>query len=207
MENLSFQNGLTMVEPSANLWTEVARTNIRLHEHALRNQMDIEKKTREEMAKADIRSARDLQQTKIFMSGSGQLIFTKERFGSSIKGALPIDDFSAVCLVPMGNPELWIYRLSFTFLSGHGKNVSIWIPGERVADETFVKRAFARCGISFGFSKMKEKEVLAGIILIAINIAKDIELPPMRGWYHVGSNVDYAFITEECWKGVEKWMQ
>jgi len=206
MENLRFQNGLPVVETSAKMWAEVTKANIRLQEHMIRNQMDIEKKAREEMNKADIRATRDLQQMRIVMGEGGQPILMKERFGRPIKGALPLANFSAERVFLINNPERWVFRLSFTFLSSRERAVCIWIPGERIGDEVFVKKAFARCGVSLGFSRVKENEILAQIVLKAVNEAKDIEVPRILGWYSVGNNVDYAMDMKACWKGMEKWM-
>lgn len=195
------------VSTSGDIWNEIQIANIRLQEHEFHNRMEVEKKVAIEKMRADLCSIRDFQQTKLIEDNEGRLILWKQQFGNPIRGVLPMRDFCAKKLILMNEDKASVLYVSFSLEKKRNREIELWIPGDKIGDARFVWKIFARAGVCFGFSKAKERDLQARILYHAVCVAKDVVLPPIKGWYQTEEGWKYAMQDTECWKGVERWMK
>ena len=71
--------------------------------------------------------------------------------------------------------------------------------------KSYIKAAFDKAGIDFGFGEKKEMEVKKKVILHLMERAEFVVIPQKKGWYNENWKWKFAFPETLTWKKVMEW--
>lgn len=165
--------------------------------------ISVQEAAMKEMNRSDILAAKELQRTKIVFYQDGTLALVKEQFGRDIKGKLPITIMEVKCFAMLGNEEeppiLYVQ-----ILKEGGKIARIFLKCDKLK-KSYIKAAFDKAGIDFGFGEKKEMEVKKKVILQLTERAEIVVIPQKNGWYNENGKWKFAFPETLTWKKVMEW--
>ena len=186
---------------------EVARALIRVQEQKLKAEIEIQTQEVKEMRRADLREQSKLQTMMLMKKPDGVLVLQKQRFGTPLAGELPIRNFKAELLLPVDEKEKRGYGIvEISFLYRNLRNVKLRFWQSKLGDSAYVRKAFKREGIGFGYSCSLEQWIQDELVQMAINDMCVRYLPWRCGWFKEGEEWKYATKPEECWMEVIRWM-
>lgn len=165
---------------------------------------DIERVNEKEKAemRLDLQAKQNYQQMLILEDSDGSLIVQHKLFGKNLSGKLPIRVESVRGYCHMGDIQASVWLAIIR--KENGEAATLFWDSNRM-ENRFVRRAFEREGVYFGFSEKKEAFVRRQILLTLMAKGQVYEIPDKHGWYQEGNEWKYAFPEMITWREVAKW--
>lgn len=151
--------------------------------------------------KADLTAIRELQQTSIVITPSGEVLLTRDAFKDKICKPLSILITENVLYLPlMQEQEDSKGVLKLTICSNrHQHGMDLWISKDCCSEKN-LKTIFLQSEIIFGFGNKKESEIRQLFIVAAFQSAALQKIPMEHGWYKDGDTFKYAYPGDDVWK-------
>ncbi len=181
---------------------ETERSQRKVHEQFLLEQIRTEAEATREKNRADIAELRKLQREDLYRGRDGQIRIRKQCFGGTIDDILGVEIEKAVIWTNTNCRFEEI--LYFEIKQAGGKNIPLLF---RTSDrkESEIIKNFTRSGINFGFSRRKEHEMRVKLVEWLMETSPRVELPARIGWWKKDGYWDYTFPGYLTWEEVVRY--
>lgn len=152
--------------------------------------------------KNDLTAARELQQTKIIINSSGEVLLLRDTFENQICKVLPILVNEKILYFPISKDDCGMILKLTVCADKFPQATVLWISQESLSNAKLSK-IFLQSKITFGYGSKKESEIRRLFVIAAAKSADCQALPQEHGWYkNEDETFAYAYPKDIVWKEV-----